>query len=141
MTLSELRKRVEGASGPDREMDLDLALALGLAPTGEMWKRRKGRYNQGGHPELREDRSPAPGPWPTFTAKPYSSSLDAALSLVERKLPGWVWSVDSAVGLQPAACWMEEAGGHQSFAATASTPALAVLAALLTALDQPEPTV
>jgi hypothetical protein len=65
--------------------------------------------------------------------------LNAALALVEEKLPGWTWSVDSA--RSPCAPTDDgrpqakvQAPGGRPFGGGAPTPALAVLIALLKAL-------
>lgn len=77
MALPELEKRLEEATGPDR--DLDGALASIIAPhqvesdDGDWWW---GPYNE------------QPVRVPEFT-----SSIDAAVALAERVLPWWCWSV------------------------------------------------
>lgn len=60
--LSELVDRVEAATGPDRFLDARIRATL----------------------EMPEQ--------PVLTDCPaYTASIDAALALVERKLPGWFW--------------------------------------------------
>lgn len=75
--LSELIAKLEGLSGPDREVDIDLGIALGAfvedpdaASYGPYLRRRLAR------------RAPA-----------LTRSLDAAVALVERKLPGTFYHV------------------------------------------------
>lgn len=59
-------------------------------------------------------------------------SLDAALALVEEKLPGWAWSVGNrAFGGQS---YLMQAPGGEMISGFGSTPAIAVLIALLKAL-------
>lgn len=65
--LKELLARVEGASGPDREISRDLHwLFIGPMTDG----------------------------WPP----PYTYSIDAALALVERVLPGWGFKCEAGLG-------------------------------------------
>lgn len=63
--LRELRARVEKCSGPDREIDGALAAAF-----------EPGVYDV----------------WPHLTPE-FTASIDAALALVERCLPGQTWSI------------------------------------------------
>lgn len=84
MILKDLLDRVKGATGPDRKLDEDIAV----------WT----------YPELATfQRSPSGG-WihPEFgkiaPADGYTSSLDAALALVERRLPGWGCTITLALG-------------------------------------------
>lgn len=103
MTIAELLERVEGATGPDRE--LDAAIECALAST-----------------------------WGSaINPRPYTASLDAALALVERVRPGWTWEG----GRDPAkASWayLYAKIDGPTFSASAPTPALALLAALLRSL-------
>lgn len=123
MTSTELQtllERVEKATGPNRKID---ALLWPLAPdftrdvslTGEevAW---------------REHASPR-----------YTASLDAALALVERVLPGWTWDIGAeSYGASAEGAWarvyprgfMSKGSGNRY----AKTPTLALLAALLRAL-------
>lgn len=70
--LVDLRERLERATGPDRE--LDLALAQALDP-GVIHSRF-----------YRDSNAVVP-----YTKRHYTASIDAALALVERVLPGWEW--------------------------------------------------
>lgn len=117
-TLSDLLERVRGATGPSRELDADLYRALGyeVRQSGDgFWT-----WSQSGGSDLRI--------LPKFTA-----SLDAALALVERVLPGWEWSVGSDQGCAIATVWTPHAG-VDDLDVGGPTPALAILAALLSAL-------
>lgn len=69
-TLEALLKRVEEAGGGSRDLDRDIWQAFDAAAAGAP------------HGEM-------PG---TF----YTSSIDAALALVERVLPGWTYALDNA---------------------------------------------
>jgi hypothetical protein len=122
--LSELLERVKAATGPDRELDDAIRHAI----DGKMVE-----------PQLlwRE----------TF---PYTASIDDALALTERMLPGWAWCVQKIVGVPSRAptqdceadLWVPAAkdaqivwAGKRRFRADGATPALAILAALLSALE------
>lgn len=77
--LSKLIERVENATGPDRELDLELANVAGWRCDGD-WLYTP----DGAMAAFTADSPPA-----------YTSSLDAALALVEEKLPGWTRLVDA----------------------------------------------
>lgn len=62
------------------------------------------------------------------------SPTDAALALVERKLPGWTWRLDSPDSASEPAFARLSGTERRSAVGWAKTPALAVLAALLRAL-------
>lgn len=126
--LAELRKRVEAATGPDRELDVLVAVAVGWKP----------------HPTGWVD----PGGIIRAVSPFFTRSLDAVLALVGEKLPGWhvnelhqrpdepLWWADLLV---------REIEGPPGDEATwranahAATPALALLSALLAALDAGAP--
>ncbi|KLK91377.1 hypothetical protein AA309_19950 [Microvirga vignae] len=126
--LSELLKRIEAAEGPDRELDYEIWAAL------HGWKIKHNgmaRFFQtpDGHDSVRALRAPK-----------LTSSLDAAIALLERMLPGWHYEM---------ACKMTRPFPHYttmltnqwaSYAAprftgqSESNQALALLSALLSAL-------
>lgn len=70
--LKELLARVEAATGPDTELDKAIAEAFGL----HCWA---GRLS---YPE-------GDGRWLDFAASNVTDSVDAALALVDREMPGW----------------------------------------------------
>lgn len=124
-SLTELREKVERASGPDRELDLSIYALLDPAePSLALHKLNR---------------------LPAITA-----SIDAALALVEQKLPGWVWQLSKIDGVPSraplpdceASVWIpsvrtqklrvERANGQ------GATPPLAILSALLRALESQE---
>jgi hypothetical protein len=78
-TLKSLLERVEKATGPDRELDLEIANVAGWRCDGD-WL-----YTPSGAMAAFNDDSP-----PRYTA-----SLDASLSLVNEMLPGWTRLVDA----------------------------------------------
>jgi len=105
--LTALIERAEKATGPDRELDLAICSALGCDMTGY------------------ED---AIG----LGSETYTSSLDAALALVEEKLPDCDWECTTARHRKGfmATVWYADV-----FRADATTPALAIVLALLRALQ------
>lgn len=130
--IAELIERLEKAEGPDREIDQ----ALWEAVTGECTHRNTHFvYLENDERELECSDCGAD----TYGKDKWSgltSSLDAALSLVERKLPGVHWSVSNAAVKPRANVWMPQPtrpimGPYSSGA----TPALAVCLALLRALS------
>lgn len=106
MTLPDLIARVEACTGPDRE--LDAAIAALLAPTDD--PSYAAFENGRDYPDL------------------YTSSLDAVLALVTEKLPGWHKKLEEREPL----VWIASIGRFQ---AEAITPALALLLALLRAIE------
>lgn len=143
MTLIE---RLEAATGADRELDCLLWLRFGST---------KGRWDQGlplGPTEMVNCRTmtEALAAFPTdasgiaraWNVPALTGSLDAALALVEEKLPGWFWKM----GQNPRTpeterYWFEvQCPARDVYReAAAPTPALAVLIALLRALEEKNP--
>lgn len=132
---SELIARLEALTGPDREVDALIKCAL-LAPAeayveqsrfnGE-WCVYHGVY--GGSPRLFQ--------WPrgfeNIRLASLTASIDAAVALCERLLPGWNW----VVGKKHGSVWnnglcISKRAGH-------AIPAIALLIATLKALDAKEP--
>lgn len=93
--LRELLERVERANAPDRNLEKDIAIAVGGwrhqpdAPHNFKW--HDGRFD-------------VPGPPPRYT-----ESLDAAVALLRFALPGWWWTIGDCVLTHDAA--VAPAGG------------------------------
>jgi len=127
--LPALLARVEAATGPDRELDRDLMLAIGGAreidddlfygPGEIAWY--FGRY---------EDDCNMP-PLPHLT-----SSLDATVALVRKKRPGVIWRTgeDGAVAIAV----MFTPGNRTHRGVSGASPELALLAALLRSMIEEE---
>lgn len=119
--VQTLLERVEKATGPDRDLDLDLAVAL----VPDVVCLRHNRYT---------------GDNETFTRWEYTASIDAALALVERVLPGFQeirLQFSLPLGIYCTATiykdtLTKEAG--ETFIAPNKSAPLAILAALLRAL-------
>jgi hypothetical protein len=104
--LRLLKNRVEKATGPERGMNYLLLEILGPSDEQEFPPR-------------------------------YTDSLDACVSLAERVLPGWIWSVKNGspnLGEPPYAYITCDTPEDKTGRASAATPALAFLSAILAAL-------
>lgn len=144
--LADLLARVEAATAPDRELDARLHVALHPHEHGMIHPGRPDGSRGSSHgplsgmdwdawSRLAKHRGSDLGMvanhglWPDYTA-----SLNAALTLVERALPGWDYRVERDEGVHKAGVWRSGTyfGGYGT--ESAPTPALALLAALLRAL-------
>ncbi len=116
--LKELLERVKAATGPSDELDDAIADTLGL---WEVTMEAEDMHSQP-HEVRRRDF--------------YSDSIDAALALVEKMLPGWGWSVaDYGHAGASCSCFLHPAPEQSScLHDSGRTPPLAILAALLTAI-------
>lgn len=108
--LRDLQARVRAAEGPDREIDVALEVTLDTKQIGwEKWS----------------------------IAQLYTSSLDAAVALVERMLPGWFWRMWGGRG-KPGAHLnrvnLELCERHDEAHGDGVTPCLALIDATLSAL-------
>lgn len=137
--IAELKKRVEGLQGPDREVDA-LVMAALAAPDGS-----------------KVEQSPINGVWCIYEPRKYgkepfalwewrgwfrvdgwpiTASIDAARALVERVLPGWSYASGN-VGEDnlPWATLTEPTGACRDFQASADEEPRAIILALLSALE------
>lgn len=124
--MNDLIERIEAASGPDREIDCAIGVAIGrfftLPPKWE-----GGPVGYGYRGADGEERHPGHGG--DQLVPRYTESVDAALTLVPE---GRSWELTQVVseGISIAFIWnMFEAGEGDS--AEAATPALALCAAAL----------
>ena len=150
--LDALIERVEAATGPDREIDA-VVWRVVLMPQLPFYREFDGRVmldvrhglGEGG-PDWRH-----PSPYDQSRYPPnYTASLDAALTLMERKLPGWMvvnlseWENER---MRARGRWMAQLKpiGAQgdlrvvtAYCQHAPSPALALISALLRALKSEE---
>ena len=124
--LTELLSRVETATGSDVRLDGDIAVALGVFRPVQA--RHERVFGNSWHVKLTGSVM--------FMAPAYTASLDAALALVERVLPGAGWLCGVAQDHYMAEIFRTRyvSGVIPRMGyAEAPTPALALLAALLRA--------
>lgn len=127
MSLSALLERVEGATGPDHEVN------------GRLYCLANGYTYRGSCPEMGPPPTgqsyvayytPANGEQTPRYCPAYTASVDAALALIGRVLPGlcpMLWKRDDGV-------WGAHGQGWDADTQYAPTPALALCAALLAAM-------
>lgn len=140
--LQALAERLDGLSGPDRATDCELAVAL-----DGFWYDDGAIYARAGYCHEVDGVICTPGQAPDMLVPKYTYSLDAAVALVERVLPGWFLTLDRYVmddfadmdeGMLSEACadhrwrvWLKR-GGKKGFS-LGPTPPLALLRALVAA--------
>lgn len=119
-TLQDLLERVEKAEGSDWRLMMDVARAAypEAYPDGWVYDSEVADWRF-----LRFEKWVGAEAWD-----------QAALALVERKLPGWTWRLDSPDSASEPAFARLSGPEWRSGAGWAKTPALALLAALLRAL-------
>lgn len=78
--MSDLLERLEKATGPDRELDIAIAQLLPI----DGWK-----VDDDGTAFAFGDMGDGEGWFPVGTCPPVTSSIDDALALARRVLPGW----------------------------------------------------
>lgn len=129
--LVDLLARVEAAERPDREIDCALALAIdGFFLDGEdPWGRPRYCYRDA-------EGQVCPGHGHDMLVRRYTASLDEALALCARVLPGWFVGLQQNRHHNKPTDWTAyvERSTKNEHEATAKTPALAILAAMLKAL-------
>ena len=128
-TLLDLAKRCEEATDPDRDMDAEIAVALGHEitrphPPGSIQDANGSPVVRYLHGWMKGMKEPCPG---------YTASLDAAMTLVPAGCTegGMTW--------EPEGCRVELQMPTQVCSGTGATPALALTAAALRALAAMEP--
>lgn len=123
--LSALLARVEAAEGPDRELDARIEAAT------SPWPEDNTLTFISGSPTFRVHRGSAVA---LDNARgEYTASLDAALALCERVLPGWLRDVREL----PSGNWIAFVSTYEParlFDATCRSPPIALLSAMLRAL-------
>jgi hypothetical protein len=148
--LKDLRERVEKAEWPDRELDglvwISLDLGADIHWSGnDLLAVKEGRetLKVGWIDPGKYQRNFAL--WNLEKEVPYyTASIDAAVGLIERKLPGWGWFLrrddtlhgeKRAAPVYNAALLYPDALRVTPGSAQRPTPALALIAALLSALE------
>ena len=136
--LDALLERLEKATGPDRELD-EAIMALFYTLDERHIGTTEGWDDDPDSFKPVKDRvwvDPATDKWVSTAAFHFTASIDAALALVERVLPGWMHA-NGNCGEQnmPWACITEPDEPCRDFSAGAPTEPLAILIALLRALS------
>lgn len=122
---TDIISKLEGATGPDREIDALIGLAFSTEPTAETFRSAKGyvRYRD------------SLGLWTARSAPNYTRSLDAALALVEERYPeAWI-----TMGTQKPWCNLWKDNNSHISQSRGETLPLAVLTALFKALSSQTP--
>lgn len=137
--IRELLERLKAATGPDKILDRDVLCAI------DGWSyEKRGRDRQPWMYGAKGERRDPPGVG-VFGAPRPTASIDAALALTERLLPGWVFDhvgqdAAGSRGQMHHMGWTAEisdgAGEPCAFQGMAPTLPLAILSALLSALLQ-----
>jgi hypothetical protein len=156
--LGDLIARVDGATGPSREIDFRIAYQLGWrfngwnpwapddsSPSDEAFARMEGlagHWHEPGDRFARIDEDPGEDRWDE--PPEWSASLDAAITLCERTLPGWFVNLGDldptdkrAVATLAATGYPDEPHFHGL--APPRQYAIALLSALLRALQASTP--
>jgi hypothetical protein len=123
MTLPEIIARLEASTGPDRKLDELIARHFGWTyefdeeELSECWRNPEG--------------------FACYVPR-LTGSVDAALSLAERLLPGCRWTIDNT-GPVTASIWHFEddawRAGEETYQVEGNTPPLALVIATLRALS------
>lgn len=133
--LHSLLERLEKANGPDREIDAEILVVLGILVKNEGRGYRRigpdGTIKTGWYVDLLDYWK-----WPTsvFEVEPLTASLDASVALVEKVLPGWDWQVGTCDSEQYVGHIVEEFGMAALIWEYGPNPALALLTAMVKAL-------
>ena len=120
--LSSLIARLEKATGPDTELDVDIAIALGVIPSREWWSTNYVKAGILGR---------------------YTASVDAAAGLLQNKLPGWFWRCGSTPLFPCGWAFISRTDANNALPGDefssadgkAATPAIALVLATLRALQ------
>lgn len=129
MTLPDLLAALQAATGPRREIDIDMWLA---SVSGATRKTIEVNHPAGAYTidETRENHR-------LVAVAEYTRSVDAAFSLIERKLPGWDATVTRLSDGSGYAYLMDDNCVRHPHERGA-TPAIALCAALVAALIERE---
>lgn len=127
--LNDLLGRIRIATCPDRELDAAITIAIGEGPD-EGWElitHVPGVFMMDAGRWIKGNRIRTP--------KPFTASVDAALALVERKLPGWGYDLSMINGKSRAGLWRPRTLGPAFHGFSDGSMPLAIVAALLSALS------
>lgn len=120
LTLTALIESLENADGPSEQLDVLIENATGTA------KFKREHDGIGDFDHVRAD------------VKPLTASIDAAVALATRLLPGWSWTVYSACGPHGPRSVLVNPDRREQVGQSAASPALSLCAATLRALSAQE---
>jgi len=134
---ANLLSRLQGLTAPDREVDAEIDTTLFGGET--VWKQANGTMEM--YPASRRASKTHIGGFANEHVPPVTASLDAAVALCERVLPGWAKGFDGG----PKTCiafvdphdYDDRMFGAR-YTACAPAPAIALIIAILTALEARE---
>lgn len=129
----DLAKRCEEAKGADREIDVEIALAIDLHPPG-LEKLRNIIHLWGTVSAFVADLTVI-NAWTRALPK-YTDSLDALAGLAKTVLPGCTWHISNPDGFGRASLWGEDDVVARGLAAS---PPLALCAAFCRAMAERTP--
>lgn len=134
--LTKLIAGVEALTGPDRETDAAIGYELDINIAQERdGVTIYGRVDPDGW------SFPGRGYDPLMLVKPYTASIDAAVALTERVLPGWAFGFDkgakTCIAFTDVSDFADRFLGAR-YTAEGPTPAIALILATLKALEARE---
>lgn len=129
--LSDIIEMLEKAEAGSRELDCWIGYIADLQEDDMSWRDKIDRYGIDHAVMSAESRRNI---WSTVLPR-YTTSVDAAISLAEKVLPGWLWVLKQ--GFEASAMvWSVEIDRDQCPEEYAATPALALTLAILKAKAQ-----
>lgn len=143
----EIIARLEKATGPDRETDARIWCLLN---PGTVYKGHFEAYGRPRQTQVEYTEPPKRTRLVTGGHRPHAddwtASLDAVVALIERVRPGWEWTssnnallhTDEGAGAFAELVCPRVDGVQSGYCATAATPPLALLLALLKSLQERE---
>ena len=125
--LLALRDRVRGLTKADRDVDTAIYNALPQFKGSDAFRSsdRYGENDDGYRKRVKDWRE-----WGPFPLDEFTGSIDAVVTLIERVLPGWFWTLNSVGN----AFMHDRKQGGIGGSGSGPTPALALLLALIEAL-------
>lgn len=138
--MRELIERLEKADAGSRELDgqIEVVARWVMAARAGLAPEHRARWKSGRLGQVYDGNT-------GYDAQPVTTSLDAALALAERVLPGWLWeatTITTTIGgiRKPLAVVVDPEGENDDVRTfgTAATPALAFCIAILRALRTTE---
>jgi hypothetical protein len=128
--LTALLERVEKAESASRELDGLIAKAFGELPA-EAWWMTENVYGE----DAEQWVSGGYGKYKFYEPEPYTASIDAALALVEKKLPGAEYDITTLYGIAGVELPLNDHNGPQTARRRDGNIPLAIIECLLRSLQ------